>query len=442
LDWLFYAIGGVIALGSIWLFVWALFRDRARARFRCPRCWYDLTGAEGAAPTVPVTCSECGRVTAKTRSLRKTRRRWGSAALALVMLLGSGAIANYPKVNRYGWLSLVPTWFLIDTMPRFGYPTALSDELVQRCGCWPRLKPRLAGAAYPAWRLSPREHAYVVNRAVRGTPGARPVSDVWQRTYGEFMDDAYPTFQSTTREARRNLPVLQAIATTRELPPVVNVRTRAVWPTEYPVWIELTQRDWWSSSTSYTLQWRSTHGPRWDPILSDCLVIDHARLGASDPLEIEIRVSWDRNLSNSSFDRAKEFSFSLPCRVGGSFADIMAPVRDAALDRLIQQGASVHRSQVFFDSSTTFVPGAQGVAFGVIIDCVHEGKVLRSERFWWPGGLPSHSTTYSDMVFQPLDFESGDVVTVRIRSDPETALRVFDADKYWQGDVTVNLTIP
>jgi hypothetical protein len=46
-DWLFWGLGGALALAGLWLQYWSLFADRARGRRRCPKCWYDMSGTEG-----------------------------------------------------------------------------------------------------------------------------------------------------------------------------------------------------------------------------------------------------------------------------------------------------------------------------------------------------------------------------------------------------------
>ena len=53
---MFALLAGVLAfvavgVGAVW---WALFRDKARGRRRCPRCWHDLSATPG------MTCGECG----------------------------------------------------------------------------------------------------------------------------------------------------------------------------------------------------------------------------------------------------------------------------------------------------------------------------------------------------------------------------------------------
>lgn len=94
---------------AVWVVGLALFADRPRkGRQRCPKCRYDLTGI--AAPT---TCPECGRVSKHTRALRKPRRRWGLALLALLPLLGAHLMRHLPALQKGEWWAATPTTVLI-----------------------------------------------------------------------------------------------------------------------------------------------------------------------------------------------------------------------------------------------------------------------------------------------------------------------------------------
>ncbi|MGD1914984.1 MAG: hypothetical protein ACFCBV_02180 [Phycisphaerales bacterium] len=78
----------------------------------------ERTGADG-----PWTCPECGHQATRERRLRRTRRRWGIAALAGLVLLGSYASYGYPVVRDHGWWRLPPDIVLITLLPhidRFG----------------------------------------------------------------------------------------------------------------------------------------------------------------------------------------------------------------------------------------------------------------------------------------------------------------------------------
>src|SRR5262245_47414267 len=112
--WLFWIGGGVIALAGLTLLFWALWWDRARGRRRCPKGRYDLNGiAAGDDITLPLTCSECGKVVKRKRKLFKTRRHWRWAIFALIGMLAGGWITLMPKADRDGWWSLVPNRALI-----------------------------------------------------------------------------------------------------------------------------------------------------------------------------------------------------------------------------------------------------------------------------------------------------------------------------------------
>ena len=103
LTWLYWLIGGVVALGGLVLLAWALLWDRARGRRRCPRCWYDMAGVPG------LLCPECGREARAEKRLKRTRRRWRWAVGAvLAVALGLGTAA-WPQYNSAMWVRGVPS---------------------------------------------------------------------------------------------------------------------------------------------------------------------------------------------------------------------------------------------------------------------------------------------------------------------------------------------
>jgi hypothetical protein len=114
-SWVLLVAGAMIALSGAGLAVWALFHDRARGRRRCPKCWYDMSGA----PPHGMKCPECGREQMRERRFFRTRRRWRWAgAGAAVILLGVGTGIGF------GWgidpaMALVPTRVWINVLPLF-----------------------------------------------------------------------------------------------------------------------------------------------------------------------------------------------------------------------------------------------------------------------------------------------------------------------------------
>lgn len=105
-DWLYTALGSTLAAAGFTLLLYALFADRARARRRCPKCWYDMSGSPG------LTCPECGRTARDERRLRRTRRKPRCAALAIAVL-GLGWITTAIPEARISWVRAIPGWLLI-----------------------------------------------------------------------------------------------------------------------------------------------------------------------------------------------------------------------------------------------------------------------------------------------------------------------------------------
>src|SRR5690606_16470088 len=85
--------------------LWAMLWDRARGRRRCPRCFYDMSGAPTAPDAFPLVCPECGRRIANSRGLGRARRRWRIAVAA--GLIGAASLIA-PLMLTGSWLRFVP----------------------------------------------------------------------------------------------------------------------------------------------------------------------------------------------------------------------------------------------------------------------------------------------------------------------------------------------
>lgn len=468
LDWVFFTIGGVVALGALWLLMWALFRDRARARFRCPGCWYDLRGPEGEAPALPVTCSECGRVIAKIRPLRKTRRRWRWAMVAVMLVLASGVIAYYPGAHRNGWLSIVPTWFLIDSMPVFGYPSPLTDELLRRHGYsggrYNPMSGRTRTQSVP--RLSVADQIHLADTVAHGSWGARPTSARWRSTLGQFarenrnyfFDLGFPDHAWANANSAADPALRKAISQLYALPMVVRFRTRPVWPEGHSLYIETSAEQWWPWPTGERVVVRDRRTDQWYEAINPRGFAIEGLVGkGSGEVELEVRVQWIRQAEKgSSWADRQGFGARVPYRIEKTIDQIITPVVDPAIDQLIAGSRYNGRMRADIRLPSTRTAQTRGIAFGVIVEYMLDGVIQATERAWWPGGEPVESPWESfgsvwidgprfpegSKKRSPWSAQPGENWTVRIRSDPETALRVIDADKYWQGDVTVQLTIP
>lgn len=124
-GWVLLAVGGLLLL-------WALFGDRSRGRKRCPKCWYDMSGAVARQEEDGrgvFTCPECGRVVNGERGLARTRRNWSWAALGALIVFGS-VDSRYvlPRIEREGWLALLPSSILVFIAPLGGADWEIEHE--------------------------------------------------------------------------------------------------------------------------------------------------------------------------------------------------------------------------------------------------------------------------------------------------------------------------
>lgn len=146
--WVWWLGAGVVGGLGITLLAWALVWDRAKGRARCPRCWYDMAGAAGSAEGF--VCPECGKRIRNERGLKKTRRRWKWAAIAVPLLLAGTSAGLWPTVKVHGWPYLVPTRALVSM--------AFSETLGNREEVLSELNRR-----FYQFRLSPWHRRWIVS---------------------------------------------------------------------------------------------------------------------------------------------------------------------------------------------------------------------------------------------------------------------------------------
>lgn len=93
-----------ITAGGGMLVWWGLLADRSSGVPRCPRCWYNMTGAPN------LRCPECGHAARRARDLHHTRRRW-AAALPGALLALAPPLAWVGARNQQALLRRVlPPW--------------------------------------------------------------------------------------------------------------------------------------------------------------------------------------------------------------------------------------------------------------------------------------------------------------------------------------------
>lgn len=107
----------IITLAGLSLLALGLRGRLIQTRATCARCRYDLSGLAAAAET----CPECGTSLARTKAVRTARRLrspWVIAFGAFVLSLGLGGagVMVWARATNFDWLSLAPTWYLLDQL--------------------------------------------------------------------------------------------------------------------------------------------------------------------------------------------------------------------------------------------------------------------------------------------------------------------------------------
>ncbi|MFG0313732.1 MAG: hypothetical protein ACF8LL_06065, partial [Phycisphaerales bacterium] len=155
---------------------------RGRPERRCRRCGYDL----GGAGEVPVTCTECGRVHERERSLRRVRRHKRVVAVGVVMLVALPAFMFVPLGSYY---QRMPSWLLAELVPVHGTDTMKLDANPGGV-----LIDRLVSTMHPdhgglktGRTMTNEEILSVLRRVAEGNFFAPPGSPRWIQTSGNWI---------------------------------------------------------------------------------------------------------------------------------------------------------------------------------------------------------------------------------------------------------------
>lgn len=187
-----YSIAALLTLAWLAITLWALFTDRSRGRARCPRCFFSLEGL--SAPR----CPECGRDVTDERRLHRTRRRWGVAVLAALLLLPPAALTGgLARIKQAGAWADIPTGALVRLL--WIGDEALTTEVVTRSrrGDLDRAEAErvVRYAADALGNESRRDQAYVLLEAI-----------------------AYNSFVITNDRPEASRPMLEELAPSRTVP--------------------------------------------------------------------------------------------------------------------------------------------------------------------------------------------------------------------------------
>ena len=431
--WLWWIGGAVLGLLGLWLLYCSLLRDRSKGRRRCPKCWYNMSGTDS------MTCSECGRTTKRDKKLYKTRRRWRWALLALLVYLAATGSALTPKVKRDEWWSLVSNRTLVWGLVFSG---DAEDWIGQEV--FERIRDQ---------RFSHDELRSFFERCAHGDWFARPISDRWKVKYGDLIEriqfmlhrfyQADPDGLKTPNDALW------------ELPAELQLATRDPWPGGVPLFIEARMNSWWPYPRGHRIDVT--------PRLPDS---ESVRLGGTlrgillpltEPQETTIEFDYTVSRArewrpNPQVETVETGTKRVDVRIAGKIEDVLRPVRDTQLDEILEAELSYKLTRVdgkvralMFDTRAMRSLDFEGIAFGVVIEFIFDSEVVASWPFWMmggqSGGFGGRMSQYQGDFNRVRQTPSVDGWTLRVRSDPQIALRVIKADRYWEGEITIPFII-
>lgn len=428
-TWVVWALWGLIGVSAL-LALHALFWDwirRARQPDvrRCPCCWYDMSAGG-------MTCPECGRTAKSERAMHRARRRWPLVVVALVLALSSLWTLFLTRATYRQLARLSPTWLLLMVAgdPCTPPPTDAQGNISPDFESEFRLE---------AWRrsalgqLSPSESRSLAKR--------------------QFASPAWD---------------------------VLSLKTRPRWPRGVPLWAEVTSsfrgardRDLvasspWKGGDHYTASfagsvarveffeqagWWMTPTPEpCNPVL--------VNLGTPTP---EAREALLTGLVSEGKNQIYTHVARAPITVVDTIDDAITPDTSDALrsqltkyfSRLLYLSPDGHRIAV-----PRSLPLTPNLAVAVRVEFMWLGDVIASAplvvRSPAPEGTSFNSTPPDPGVDKPLSYyfdlnmlndsswarltgpgvpiESTSGLKVRVSSDPELALRQFDATSYWKGE--------
>ncbi len=434
LLWQILALIGL--LGSIPLLWWSLFGDPQRGERRCPRCWHNLSGTPG------LRCGECGFTARMEKDLRRTRRRPGVTATALLVMAVTMSLL-YWHVDGRSWMAWIPNRVLIALVPwcESGRDGPLR-ELQQRMN---------------AGQVTQEQLQILEDRCFSGDRGARPVSMAWRQKYAGLL--------MTHRQNLKDPEVLDERLLT--LPIEFSLTGQATMPERTPVCLNL--------NIAFSV-W-----PRWSDVKLKISVLDESRRSVIDPLTIcrrmragngvpfpivippldagehavQVEIEVERRKAADSLDWEPVGSYSLQhsVMVKGD-PELLPPVRgpefDADLARAFEEGimaweGGVRPRRIRFDVRATSGEAWLNVAIGAEVELLHSGQRARAFRIWWMGHERIAGWEPAEEYYPLLDQlkEESSEWSIRVRGVRDLAYRAHNgrAIGYWDGQVEFPLKV-
>ncbi|MCK4871273.1 MAG: hypothetical protein KAS72_00965 [Phycisphaerales bacterium] len=483
-DWIAWTAGGLVGLLGVCLALWALLIDGYRRRWhkqrRCPKCWYDMRHTPGA------TCSECGFTDKREHQLFKARRRWRWVAVAVLLMgIGWGGGA-YPKIKRDGWRSVVPTTVLIAALPWLDEPRWVARPApMPFIGAGPTLRPMSFCAELGRRAMNDSlwdwQWQWLIDRACTGDAARRPPSTLWGNVYARFL-----------RSAKTN-GHLDGSGWEEKLVPAllsVDIALREHWPADVPVvrWRYRVTADPTLQSLlgNFSALWITPQDPsrgssehrsggmRAWPVPSNRLLRNpqiwngpcdetSSELGVLPPGRTHI--GFDITIERVDVGTATALcvwstAVREPIEIAETTEDVLIPIESTTVSEAIRSSIEFDvwapiPDSIGFRPALTELADLAPITFSVAIEYVLGDEVLFSTSVWWDvQPADSEGEVSATRVLGLYDVllrdslarriaaraqESRDAASLQIRSDPVVALRNFDCDRYWVGEVTIPL---
>ena len=485
-------ISRIVLWIGITILLYALVFDRIRQVWRkcrrCPKCWYDMSH------TLGLTCSECGFAAKRERKLFRGKRCWKLVFVSLLLFAGSYSIRVTPDVKDRGWPAAVPTTVLIVSLPWLrpeidhvrpdpkkyferqrllpaDVRKLLSGSIATRLfndTCF-----RLQTEQLENWQVKLCE--YLCDRQMQEH---NPDMWLWQSLHHRVL-------ASTTWSPGDQLAVWPNVDPTCNLKLVVE--TRDVWPQNTEIFIRSELEETGCNgivqlvanpldcSSLDTIEKhhvalgttccgiRSAMEPAiWSDGLTRIGFIDHA-LGdifyeVMTTQWTYIRLPSPRQFFHIRVDAVLDRSqMKMPCRVEGTLNEILKPVVAPEFDEHLLErvrhgtvwSTGYGRYRLIWETGDrpVLLRALNGATFAFCAEVVDGDKVVANGKAWF--------TSTSDYRFEDVsivlkrndgldDLEPQDTdgpLRLRLRSDPETALRNFQAKSYWKGILELPLEI-
>lgn len=429
-EWLLTAVG--VALGVIGLAValWACFWDRSRGRRRCPKCWYNLSGAPG------LLCSECGYVLRSERAFYRTRRRWRSM-IAAGLILAVGFTSLNLAVRRKGWRSLFPTTVLIALMPDLETSNQKSYAV---------LKQRMDDDALWHWQWE-----WLLDRCLEDASAFSPMTIQSRPRWPEGVPFRYTIQRRLPAigvawidhaywRAKISVPDDPGAQTVSLAGPGILGYPRT-WPAEWAN-VGVLEPGVTELVFDVELKFQNTKGN----FATRAQRLPQVRLappGSGISSVLVTPTNWLAGTSGTSGPKlTRKFQLRLSVTVGGSIDEILQPVRDpASIAELRESTRVTYTDKGFFLTTQTDAWADQtDLSLAFKLEFVHDGSTVSTVDVQLPRTPGSVWIAAPDELDQETLLQSpADEWTLRFIGDGEIALLDLNSHRYWSGQMSLPL---